>query len=459
MKRSKIITYTLLLSFSLLNTSCELTDVTDINPVYQVSEEKVITNINQAQTALYGTYGILKSGAEYTSYTPALTSMMGLTMKPGSFGGSAENAFFNNDVNSDNYYLEYIYTKMYFLINNANHVIEKTDKLTTEEPRKKEIIAEAKTLRALSNFYLLRLWGEFYDKDSQYGIVLKKQPIIDASVQPRNSVAESYDLILEDLDYAIQYAPPFSNTFFASNLFAKALKSKVLLYKKEYTQSAQLALEVINSNSRTLEATYADIFTKKIINTKEVLFQTPFDNLNDRNNKAFMYRSYFGLSDYYIAFMQNDTRKNAAITYTSTGSPRNNKFNSSIFNGVPLTADTEYFLRLDEVHLIYAEAVLRGNDDIDSSLNTLNILRQRSNNIPITANNKADLLKAIRAEKIFELGAESGEEWFDLVRYHKAGDININDFKTISSDSKLILPIPTQSIRLSNGLIIQNPNY
>ena len=71
MKRSKIITYTLLLSFSLLNTSCDLADVTDVNPVYQVSEEKVITNLNQAQTALYGVYGVLK-GLEYPMYTPAV---------------------------------------------------------------------------------------------------------------------------------------------------------------------------------------------------------------------------------------------------------------------------------------------------------------------------------------------------------------------------------------------------
>ena len=382
--------------------------------------------------------------------------MMGLTMKPGTSGGSSELAFFNNDVSSDNTYLKSIYTKMYFLINNANHVITKTEKLTSEEPRKKEIIAQAKALRALSNFYLLRLWGEFYTLDSPYGIVLKTEPISDASIQARASVAETYNLILEDLDYAILNAPEFSNTFYVSNLFAKALKSKVLLYKKEYAQAAQLALEVVNSNKRSLETTYAEIFTKKIINTKEVLFQTPFDNLNDRNNKAFVFRTVFTVSDYYVTYMQTDARKTAAIVGAV---PRNNKYNGSTFNGVPLTADTEYFLRLDEVYLIYAEAVLRGNNDLNASLTALNTIRKRSLNPVISTTDKATLLAAIRAEKIFELGAESGEEWFDLVRYHKIGDININTYKKIASDSKLILPIPIQSIRLSGGLVTQNPNY
>ena len=459
MKSFKLTVYTLLLTGFLLNTSCDVVDVTDVDPVYQVSEDKVITNVDQAQTVLYGTYGILNGDLVYTVYAPALTSVMGLTMQPGVWGGSSISAFSNNDVSSDNFYLEFIYTKMYFLLNNANHVISKTEKLTTNDPRKNEIIAEAKTLRALTNFYLLRLWGEFFDENSQYGIVLKDQPISDATIQGRATVAESYSLILEDLDYAIANAPDFYNTFYTSNLFAKALKSKVLLYKKEYSSAAQLALEVINSSERTLEDTFDDIFIKKIIDTKEVLFQTPFDNLNDRNNKAFMNRSFFGISDYYIAFMEDDARRDAAIAYSSGGSPRNNKFNNSTYNGVPLTADTEYFLRLDEVYLIYAEAVLRGNDDLDASLDALNVIRGRSNNLLIDTTDKAELLAYIRREKIFELGAESGEDWFDLVRYHKEGDIDINDYKNLSSDSKLVLPLPVQTIQLSEGLIEQNPDY
>jgi len=440
-------------------TSCNLTDVTDIDPVYQISEDKVITNIDQAQTALYGTYGALIKSASYITYTPAITSMMGLTMKPGVWGGGTENSFFTNDVLSDNYYLELIYTDMYFLINNANHVITKTEILETEDSRKNEIVAEAKFLRALSNFYLLRLWGEFFDESSSNGIVLKEEPIVSANPQARASVLETYNLILEDLEYAIEYAPSFSDTFYASSLAAKALKSKVLLYKKDYSNAAQIALEVINSSDRELEDTFSDVFTKKIIGTKEAIFQTPFDNSNDRNNKAFMYRAYFGISDYYISQMENDARYEAAIAYTSSGSARNNKFNNSVYSGVPLTADTEYFIRLGELYLIYAEAVLRGDNDIDEALAALNNIRERSENTLISSTNKDEILEAIRVEKVLELGAESGEEWYDLVRYHKEGDIDINTYKEISSDTKLILPLPIQTVQLSEGLINQNPGY
>lgn len=458
MKRFKIYTYVILFSSLVLNTSCNLTDVTDVDPVFQVSEDKVITNLDQAQTVLYGTYGILK-GLEFTGYAPGLTSLMGVTMKPGSSAGGSETAFFNNDVSPDNYYAEIIYAKLYFVINNANHVITKTELLEADEIRKKEIIGEARALRAMSHFHLLRLWGQFYDLDSKYGVVLKEQPIKDASIQPRATVAEVYELILADLDYAIQNAPGFTNTFYASKSFAKGLKSKVLLYKGDYSNAAQVALEVLNGTVRTLEDNFADIFTKKIIDTKEVFFQTPFDDQNDRNNKAFIFRAYYLPSEYYVEFMEDDARKDAAIAYTTSGAARNAKFNNSTYNGVPLTADTEYFLRLDEVYLIYAEAVLRGDENATASLNALNVIRERSENPLLTTTDKAKLLETIRKEKIYELGAESGEDWFDLVRFHKEGNIDINDFKTLSSDSKLILPIPQQSVDLSENLIIQNPDY
>ncbi|WP_161554585.1 RagB/SusD family nutrient uptake outer membrane protein [Sinomicrobium soli] len=458
MKRFYTNIYTVLAA-AILASSCEVTDVTDVDPVYQVSEDKVITNIDQAQTVLYGVYGSLTDGLDYIVYMPAMTSMMGTTMQPGTWGGTSENAFYINDVNPDDYYLESMYSRMYFLINNANHVISKTSALHTDDPRKEEIIAEARFLRAQSHFYLLRLWGEFFDPDSGYGIVLKEEPISNADPQPRAGVAEVYSLILEDLDYAIAHAPAFTNTFYVSGIAAKALKSKVLLYKKDYAAAATLAEEVISSGERRLEDPYADIFIKKIENTEEVIFQTPFDNLNNRNNKAFMLRSYFGLSDEYVALMETDARHDAAIAVTETGSIRNNKFNGATYGGEPLTADTEYFIRLGEVYLIYAEAALRATKDPEASRSALNAIRERSNNPLVTTGDYNELLGAIRVEKILELGAESGEEWFDLVRYHKEGDIDIDDYKELSSETRLILPLPIQTVELSENIVKQNPGY
>src|SRR5699024_10931465 len=100
---------------------------------------------------------------------------------------------------------------------------------------------------------------------------------------------------------------------------------------------------------------------EKIIETTEVIFQTPLDDKNDRNNKTCMFGAYFQPSDYFIDTIEGDPRDTVAIAQLESGAYRNNKYNGSTYNGQTLTADTQYFLRLDEIYLIYAEAVLRSN--------------------------------------------------------------------------------------------------
>lgn len=441
--------------------SCsKLVDVQNVKPVNQLEESQAITTIGQAQSVLYGTYGIIKTGLEVVAYTPGLTSLRGLTMVPGPFSTAAEAAYMNNEVPAEDYYVDAVYTKFYEVINNANHIIEKTPLIETQDPRREEIVGEARFIRALSNFYLLRMYGYFFDAASKYGIVLKTQPVKSAATEPRSNVQACYDFINADLDYAIEHAPSFTNTFYASKEAAKALKAKVLLYQKKYDDAAVLANEVISSGKFQLEENYSDIFYKKIVNTLEVIFQTPYDEKNDRNNKAFMFRSYYIPSPYYKEILTGDNRDTAVLTTTSAGVLRNKKFNNTVFNGQTLTADTEYFLRLDEIYLVLAEALARGSAPLQDAVDTLNVIRRRVDMPEVMLGTKAEVLETIRVEKILELGAESGEEWYDLVRYATEGDLNIIDFKPgVTSEARYVLPLPFATVNLSNNVVEQNPNY
>ncbi|MGV3528093.1 MAG: RagB/SusD family nutrient uptake outer membrane protein [Flavisolibacter sp.] len=454
--------YKFLLVFVVLaiTSSCsKLTDVNNVKPVYQLSEDEAITTIGQAQSVLYGTYGLLKSGLEVAAYTPGLTSLRGLTMEPGSFGGAAEASYQNNEVDPGDYYLDAIYTKFYKVINNANHIIEKAPHITTTDPRRDEIVGEARFIRGLSHFYLLRMYGYFFDLNSGFGIVLKDSPVKGATSTARADVKTTFDHILADLDYAISHAPSFNNTFYVSKEAAMALAAKVNLYKKDYAKAAQLARQVIQSGKFQLEADFSDIFRKKIVGTKEVIFQTPYDDKNDRNNKAFIFRAYYLPSRYYADLLVGDNRDTAALVRNSNGTLRNKKFNNTVFNGQSLTADTEYFLRLDEIYLILAEALARSGSLTDAA-DALNVIRDRAKMPRITPVTKATLLEAIRIEKILELGAEDGEEWYDLVRFASENDLSVATFKTgVTSETKYVLPLPYQTVVLSNGVVEQNPGY
>lgn len=448
-------------------TSCEVVDVTDVDPVFQIDEDNVITDIDGADRALKGVYSLLidnnQFGQAYVITLPGITTNMGLTQKPGVFSGSPANEvdFFTNEARPDNGYIADYYPAIYKLINNANHVIEKTTALNTDDSRKTEIIAEAKFLRALSHFYLLRLHGEFFDVESIYGVVIKSSPVANSDAQPRATVAESYQFILEDLDDAILNAPDFSTTIYASKLAAKSLKCKVLLYKKDYAEAAILANEVINSGLRTLEAEFADVFSKKITDPFEAIFQSNYDDFDEYNNKQAYFAFFYPLSEYYVDLLSDDARYDAIVANGGFFGSINKKF-ANPENINQRRADTEYFLRLAEIYLIYAEAILR-SDNSDNAItiarDNVNIIRERAGNELINTTDRTTLLEDIRIEKLLELGAESGEEWFDLVRYHKEGDLNINDIKPIPSDANLILPMPQSTVLISNYVVTQNPGY
>jgi hypothetical protein len=452
------------ITMALAGTSCNLVDVTDIDPINQLAEDQAITTVNKAQAALTGTYSVMKTGLELVVYYPGSACLMGGTMDLGSSGRSTEAQFKNNEIDPQNFTVDAMYTKWYAVISNANHIIEKAPMIETPNPRRDEIIGEAKFLRALAHFYLLRFYGQYFDLNSKYGVVIKDKPIREAKSEPRSTVQQSYDFILADLDYAIEKGPAFTQTIYASRQAAKALKAKVLLYMKRFPEAATLAQQVITEGPFKLENTFYDVFFKKIFGTKEAIFQTPYDDKNDRNNKAFMFRSTYIPSENYKLLLAGDKRDTAATTRTAAGELRNKKFNNTLYplSSPPttLTADTEYFLRLAELYLIRAEAVVRSNGDLQDARDAINEVRKRAVMPEITSNDPAELLELIRKEKILELGAESGEEWFDLVRYATNGNLDIKTIKpNISSVNQYILPLPTSTVRLSDSVVVQNPGY
>lgn len=449
---------------ALMISSCNLVNVTDVLPVNKEFEETAITSVPDAQSVLHGTYGQLK-GVEYLDYFPGDAALLGLTMKPGP-SARAEQTYFENNVKTDDSHVDQLYTHSYKILNNTAHIIDKTAKLVSDDPRKEQIIAEAKCIRAMVHFYLLRSYGQFFKQDSKYGIALRDKPLTEVKAVPREGVKTTYDHILADLAYAAEKGPDMTDsasktrmTFYVTRWAALALKARVHLYNRQYSEAAEAAAAVIKSGKYALEAEYADIFTKKISGTKEVIFQLPFDDKQDRNNKAFMFRSYYVPSDYYVALMKTDKRNSAAIAVLANGTIRNNKFNGSVFNNSPLTADTEYFLRLDEMYLILAEAKARLNQP-QAALEALNAIRKRARMPEVATTDKAALLEAVRIEKILEMGAESGEEWYDLIRYATEGNLKVSDYKpNVLTETRYILPLPFETVRLSNGVTEQNPGY
>ena len=274
-----------LLSVSALTfTSCDLIgSIDDMEPDHVVTDLNYITDAASAQTALNGVYASWRStGVSYLRYGIA---SMAHTQTQAMVMGVDEFAAENIQTNNSN--VETAYTAYYNVINTANtflvHINKQIPGMTEE--KRTEMIAEARCQRALAYLTLLKCFGEYWKQDSQYGVCLFKDELVrDNQVRQRSSVAETYKLISEDLDYAIAHCEQHpADHYHMSSLFAKALKAKMYFAQDNYPEAARLSEEVINEAEAAgyeLESDYANIFTEQF-NSKEMLFAPYTANPNE----------------------------------------------------------------------------------------------------------------------------------------------------------------------------------
>ena len=185
--------------FSLTMASCSLLGpIDDIHPENVLDDETVITDARSAEIAVNGIY---EGWRAKSSIYNALFLRTGV-MQSSSVSGAR--SFLTGDIQDDNVIVEETYIFLYYIINQANSVLAALDKdikgLSEEENLNYQ--REAKFNRAMANFMLLRLYGEFWNMDSQYGIVLHDAPVRDNTPKARATVRQCYTSILDDLKEA-----------------------------------------------------------------------------------------------------------------------------------------------------------------------------------------------------------------------------------------------------------------
>ncbi|BDC99167.1 RagB/SusD family nutrient uptake outer membrane protein [Persicobacter psychrovividus] len=120
---------------------------------------------------------------------------------------------------------------------------------------------ESRFIRAYTNFMLVRYYGKQYDPNTAStdpGIVLRTAPAEGFATGGRASVQEVYDLVLEDLEIAMDSLPQAYNSALHSDFIgyryrankydAGALKARVL-FQMNKIKEARLAVEKLIGNS------------------------------------------------------------------------------------------------------------------------------------------------------------------------------------------------------------------
>lgn len=386
------------------------------------------------------------------------------------------------------------WSALYQGVKRANVVIEKVPEINMDEALQTRYIAEARFLRGLYYFDLVRAWGGV-------PIVTSTTPPLEV---PRSTQEEVYKLIEEDLLFAVQNLPAKgsyggNNIGRASNGAAKALLAKVYLFKKDFINAEKYAIEVIQSGEYNLEPNFIDANSKNGQHGVESVFEigameneSPLGNqyANTQGVRGTPNRGWgFNRPSLNLrySFETEDPRLKGTIidlgdvldgitilgdgtTPDETYDDDDNLIEVECYNRkvwIPGTStDTQFghnrrLIRFADVLLMAAEA-LNENGKPGEALIHLNRVRERARNgnadiLPDITEVGTDALRdIILSERRHELALE-GHRFWDLVRTGKAAQVlGPNGF--ISGKHEL-LPIPQNEIDISQGVLTQNPNW
>ena len=385
---------------------------------------------------------------------------------------------------ANNNYTTHIWRASYQLITRANLSIERIPDISMDESLKARLLGEAKFLRGLNYFNLVRLYGDV-------PLVLQTESDIDDYLVPRTDRAEVYDQIIQDLQEASGVLP---KTYSGSSLgratrgAALGTLAKVYLTLGQWEPAAEKALEVINLNVYSLWDDFTDNFKEAHKNGKESVFSVQFySGLVSENSRIvisglpsiYAFPAGVGIilptDDLLNSFEEGDYRYEATFfeEYNYFG---NNTFEPHIWkhwdqDAYPPDKTGQSganfpVMRYSEILLIYAEALNELNQGpTQDAYDAVNQVRERARNgvegvLPdLSGLSYAAFRDAVLKEKRCETVNE-GQRWFDLVRTG-----NLEEYVKRAKGDKAnpqpfnyVFPIPQRELDLNQHLI-QNDQY
>ena len=459
--------------------SCDqLGPVSDIEPEYVLTEDNVFVDANSVEALANGMYQPWRGNG----VTQMRNCMFLLTRTSNNSPVASAYQFKINDVSQRSSLVYNYYSNLYLVVNQANTIIEglpnASPKALSEE-RKAEIMGEAYFNRAFANFMLLRSFGEFWDENSEYGIVLYDSPVKSNDGKARSSVKACYELINSDLDKAIAQAPSgeFVN-YKANSIAAKVLKARVKLYQRDFAAAESFANAAITESELAgiaLEETYRDIY-RNGYESPELLFSVYTSYPQETIETGVFFDFYYNGFGYTLQTIADELVGEVEDGDFGTGEGVDSRYASVyiteeseegaetfILKYLNMTNGSDcnpyYFIRLAEAYLIKAEAEARQSKN-NEARNSLKVITDRAGYDADYVNTIADgdLLMQIFRHKYMELSAENYEEWFDMIRYNQLDGTDFVQLGYIRSFAHKNLPIPYDALA-GNGALVQNPSY
>ncbi|WP_259016180.1 RagB/SusD family nutrient uptake outer membrane protein [Emticicia fluvialis] len=433
----------------------------DVLPTATIEETEALANSQAVEVTLIGAYDAISSSNVYGGAMQYSGDLLGAEPTEMRFAGTfvTLDELWRKTFTTTNSQTQATWLQSYNAINITNNVLSALDKVETS--KKASVEGEARFIRGLVYFDLVRLWAKAWadgDPTTNLGVPLVTTPtrgITDTDYRPRATVAAIYAQVIEDLTKAESLLPLTQSSEkyntseslngFATRGAAQAILARVYMQQGKYAEARDAANKVIASKLYSLTPTFQEAF-RDATNDSEVIFRiivTDQDGANSLNT-YYAPASYQGrgdirvLSPFLNLYGAGDTRGTyfvRASNNTYTGKHLDQYGDVSV-------------IRLAEVYLIRAEANLRLGTTVGATpLSDVNLIRSRAGATPLTTVSVTDVLKERKLELAFE-----GEQIHDVKRT-KGGVAGLT-----FSDNKLVIPIPQREID-TNKSLVQNPGY
>jgi starch-binding outer membrane protein, SusD/RagB family len=495
MKYSKIISAGILSMSALIYTACNEKNI-DLQPL-SPTESSFFSKEDDFRRLTLGTYARLTYFYNYS----AGGFIHGFWLLPGDdITTSGQNGFELFNLQPADGAINSFYSNAYIIVNRANTLIQKLDQESgiLNATTKSSLRGEALFLKGYAN---MQLWNYFGTSPN----IKERIQDVDKTTPSNSAQNELLDEAIKNLTEAANLLPTSWVTSdrgrvtknSANGMLGKALVLRASVTKNtaDYT-AAIAAFDKISGAS--LLPNFTDNFAGATENGSESLFefqasQPDFDNvwLNEDFSAGGV-----GSTSAYWGFYENSfslfgTPKYVAsrklINAYTPGDPRlmriidaDGTFKKYWGTGDVKTqagvgsANNPRILRLADVLLLRAEALVESNGSTTEAIRLINQVRTRARgtgavpaNYSETETNRTTIFNWIAGERMMELAGEEGHRWTDLRRWHLGGKINLAsgfDWGSVRNDVKfdvtknLVYPIPSNEINL-NPNIKQNPNY
>lgn len=488
--------------------SC-VNDWLDVAPSDGTDADAALTSSSDLAAARTGMYAALKGNSNLVDYYGQQFFVYGDVhagddYQYNNIGGSNRASFyydmtyqtaseFSSSTSSSNV----AWKSPYIVIGRANRIIAAAEggALSDAAEAKATIdqyAAEAKVLRALAHFDLVRIYGKPYTEDqgASLGVPLVTG-VLESNAKPaRSTVAEVYTQVVKDLTEAISSNALATETEpgYVSVWGAKAILSRVYLNMGDYANALSVAEDIIKNSGAALwtRDQYFKAWDASTPNESEFLFRLNVAGSTDNNDLNGIgnlqqregYKEMVATKKFVDMLTSDpkDVRNDMFLPATAPKEVATYGTNKVFLNklrgqgGNLRNVTIVPIIRLSEVYLTAAECAFRKNDKTKAVEYLNDLVKNRTTTEASLATVDNITLERILIERRKELIGE-GQRYFDALRNNETitrytSEADKGWHKTLSKEAqsfdrdyfKAIAAIPQTEIN-ANPNIKQNTGY